>query len=137
MLRNIEKIVEELRLKVPFKEGTQAGDVILIVRENEAGLVEIVFARVIGYAPEIRHRQEWWHVDLVLLSIPLGYATFVVNADQLSGKEIFTIKGRKVFIKAVDTESPIRETFAEEEEEPPPQRGGLRLVRPRPPGDGD
>jgi hypothetical protein len=137
MLRNIEQIVEELRLKVPFKEGTSAGDVVLIVREDEAGLAEIFFARVTGYALETRHRQEWWHVGLAFLTIPLRYATFVVSADQISGKEIFTMNGRKVFIKAVDTDGPARE--ASEDPRPQDQRpagSGLRLVKPKPPEDG-
>ncbi|MDR1677501.1 MAG: hypothetical protein LBS44_03820 [Deltaproteobacteria bacterium] len=113
MLRSVDQIVEELRLKVPFKATTNLGDVILMVRENEAGLVEIMFSRILGLSPEIKHRQEWWHVDMVFLTIPLNYATLIVNADQLTGKEIFTINGRKVFLKAVDTESPIEDSLSE------------------------
>jgi hypothetical protein len=133
MLNNLEKTVEELRLTVPFKKTTVPGDVALMVRETEAGLVEYMFARIISCAPEIRHRKEWWHVDMVFLTIPLKYATFIVNGEQLNGEEIFTIHGLGVFIKAVDTDKPIEVNIAAPDNptfQVQPRKIGLTLVKP-------
>ncbi|MDR2367167.1 MAG: hypothetical protein LBF58_03515 [Deltaproteobacteria bacterium] len=137
MAGNIERVVEELRLKIPFKPETNVGDVILIVRENDAGAVESVYARVMAFTSETKNRQEWWHADMAILSVPLGYVTFIASGDQLTGREIFTVGGRKIFITAVNTEScPARFPFPGREpaQEPAP-KFSLTLVKPVSPKD--
>ncbi|MDR3135423.1 MAG: hypothetical protein LBU69_04930 [Deltaproteobacteria bacterium] len=126
MLKNIEQVVEELGKKLPFKPETNVGDNILIARENENALVEVAFARVVSFAPEIRHRQEWWHVEMAILSIPLQRVTFIVNSEQLNGKEIFTVSGQKVFLKAINPAPPATEPNPEPRN---PQKSFLTLVR--------
>jgi hypothetical protein len=99
---DFERIVADIQTKVPLKDDTNVGDIILLARENDSGSVEFAYARVLGFTPETKNRRDWWHVDLAVLTVPLGRVTLIVSDEQLTGKEIFTIAGRNVFVKAVN-----------------------------------
>ena len=104
MAETFEKIVETIKGLVPFKEQAKVGDLILIVKETEPGQVDTAYARIRQFAREVKHRSEWWRVGLTILKVPLVHFTMIVNADQLTGKEIFTIGGQKVLMRAVDSD---------------------------------
>jgi hypothetical protein len=103
--KNIEKIVEELALKIPFKDVNEVGEVVLVVKESRGHDCRINFGQVVKLSSEKVGPTEWWHVDLVFLTFPLSFGTFIVKTEDISGLSIFTCSGQKVFLKAVNTQS--------------------------------
>lgn len=110
----MEKLVEELHYQVPLKDTTQAGDLVIMLRENDDGRISMVYARVMGFERDQSKRDEWWHVRFVFLEVPPLPRTIILQTPHFTGREIFTMGGRQVFIKAVNFE------VFEEEGEPAP-----------------
>ncbi|MDR0882762.1 MAG: hypothetical protein LBP55_09530 [Candidatus Adiutrix sp.] len=101
----MEKLVEELNLQVPFKDTTEIGDTVIMLRENEDGMVTMLYAQVIDFERDTAKRDEWWHVRFVFLEVPPQPRTIILQTPHFTGREIFTMGGRKVFIKAVNFEA--------------------------------
>lgn len=101
----MEKLVEELGFQVPFKERTEIGDTVIMLRENEDGRISGHFARVLGFDRDTSKRDEWWHVHFVFLELPPTPRTIILQTPHFTGQEIFTMGGLKVFIKAVNFEA--------------------------------
>ena len=95
----MEQIVEELKKIVSFKDQTDCGDIVLIVTENPQAYV---YALARGFERDVTRRDEWWHVSLQLLTVPVQNVTWTLRPEQFTGQEIFTMGGDKRFIKAVD-----------------------------------
>lgn len=98
----MEEMLEELQYQVPFKETTEAGDTVLMLRENDDGRVSMVYARVMGFDRDTSKRDEWWHVHFVFMEVPPLPRTIILQTPHFTGQEIFTMGGRKVFIKALN-----------------------------------
>ncbi len=94
----MQKIVEELKQLIPFKDTTNKGDIILIVAKEPQLLV---YAYVNDIERDVSRRDEWWHVHLTMLAMPLQKMTWTLRTDQMTGKEIFTMGGEERFVKAV------------------------------------
>ena len=109
----IDTVIEEIQLQVPFKDSTAAGDTVIFIREADGGQVSVSYARVMGFEPDISKRDEWWHVRFVFLEIPPQARTIILQTPHFTGREVFTMGGKKVFIKAVNFE-----VFQEEETTP-------------------
>lgn len=95
----MQKIVEELKQLLPFKETTEVGDIVVIAAKEPQLLI---YAHVNEIERDPSRRDEWWHVRLTMLSIPLQQMTWTLRAEQMTGKEIFTMGGEERFVKAVD-----------------------------------
>ena len=115
----MEKVIEEIQLQVPLKDSTSAGDTVIFLRETEDGQITISFARVMGFNPDLTKRDEWWHVRFVFLELPPQARTIILQTPQFTGREVFTMGGKKVFIKAVNFE-----VFQEESGDGCPACGG-------------
>ena len=120
MTNGMEKIVEDLKNIIPFKDTTDEGDVVLVVAN------QIFYALVTGIARDETKRDEWWHVTMQALLVPPQKMVWTLRNEQLTGQEIFTMGGEKRFIKAVDFGEP----------KPPAKKkaaakkgAGLRLVK--------
>ncbi len=94
----MEKFVEELKKNINFKNTTDVGDIVLIAAHEPQMLV---YALVTGIERDKTKRDEWWHVDLHLLSIPPQPVTWILRTEQITGQEIFTMGGESRFIKAI------------------------------------
>lgn len=101
----LERLVEELKAQMPMKETTEPGDLVLMLRENDDGQVAMVYARVMGFIKDDTKRDEWWHVRFVFLEVPPLPRTIILQTPHFTGQEIFTMGGRKVFIKALNFEA--------------------------------
>jgi hypothetical protein len=110
-----------------MKDNTSIGDTVVFLRETENGQVNISFARVMGFDPDLSKRDEWWHVRFVFLEIPPRARTIILQSPHFTGREVFTLGGLKVFIKAVNFEA-----FQGESDEESP-RGGQGTAVPREP----
>jgi hypothetical protein len=95
----LDKMVEELKQVIAFKETTTAGDVVLIMAKEPQMLV---YAYVCSIERDKGRKDEWWHVHMEMLSIPLQKITWTLRTEQITGQEIFTMGGEQRFIKAVD-----------------------------------
>ncbi len=99
----MRKLVEELRKLLQFKESTDVGDVVLIAAKSPQMLA---YAFVSGIERDNSRREEWWHLHLTLLSIPLQQITWTLRRPQMTGKEIFTMGGEERFMQAVELGRP-------------------------------
>lgn len=95
----MKKIVEELKQLIAFKQTTEAGDVVLIAAKEPKMLF---YAYVNKIERDDNRKDEWWHLHLTLLSVPLQKITWTLRTEQMSGLEIFTMGGEERFLQAVD-----------------------------------
>lgn len=98
----MQKIVEELKGIIPFKSTTDVGDVVLIAAKEPQMLM---YAHVSDIERDSSRRDEWWHVKMEILSIPLQKITWTLRTEQMTGKEIFTMGGEDRFLAAVEFSS--------------------------------
>jgi len=94
----LQKLIDELRKVVPFKEVTGAGDLVLIAADNPRMLV---YALVDAIEPDPGRRGTWWHVHMHLLTVPPRETVWTLREPQFTGKEIFTMGGEQRFLQAV------------------------------------
>jgi hypothetical protein len=129
----LEKLVDLLSKKLAFKDRTNPKDIILVLKEVESNVTVADFAQVQEFSLDPTKRDEWWEVSLTFLSIPLANATYFLQTDHFTGKEIFTMGGKKVFIKALDTSAPdkgLKNGFkSEQESDESPPKPVFTLIR--------
>lgn len=97
----MEKRVEEVKKLVPTKSTTDIGDVVLILA---AELEVPIYARVTNIERDTSRKDEWWHVHLAILAIPIQVMAWTLRTEQMTGKEIFTMGGEPRFMQAVQFE---------------------------------
>jgi len=95
----MEKMIEEIKQYVSFKDTTEAGDIVLVFTQNPQALI---YGLVTNIERDKSRRDEWWLVDIHLLTIPPQPLSWILREPQFTGQEIFTMGGEKRFIKAVD-----------------------------------
>ena len=95
----MDKLVEELKKLVRFKETVAAGDIVLIAAKKPQMLV---YARVNDISRDASKRDEWWLVAMCILSLPPQNVTWILRTEQMTGQEIFTMEGEERFMQAVD-----------------------------------
>ena len=125
----MENTVNELKKIIAFKDTTVAGDVILMVNEpvDENSPFGLAYAMVTDFVRDNSKRDEWWHVHLSFLTVPPQPQVLILQTSHFTGQEIFTMGGKKVFIKALDF-SP-RPTEPPQEKKPAKTRGGLKVIK--------
>lgn len=96
----MEKLIAELKQVIKFKDSTNIGDLILIVAKEPQLMAS--YALVTDIKRDPSRKDEWWHVDLTLLSLPPQPMTWTLRTAQLTGMEVFTMGGEERFVKAVD-----------------------------------
>lgn len=95
----MQKIVDELKKILPLKNTTNINDIIVIASKEPQMLL---YAHVDNIERDSSRKDEWWHVEMSVISIPLQKMTWTLRTEQLSGQEIFTMGGEERFIQAVD-----------------------------------
>jgi hypothetical protein len=95
----MNKIVEELKQLITFKKTTEADDIVLIAAKEPKMLF---YAYVNKIERDSSRKDEWWHLSLTILSVPLQKITWTLRTEQMSGQEIFTMGGEERFLQAVD-----------------------------------
>lgn len=125
----MEKLLKELRKLVPFKNTTDVGDIVLVVVEETemAG-----YALVTGIERDRTRKDEWWEVQMQLLSVPPQPLIWKLRTEQFTGQETFTMDGKGRFVKAVHFDmarSRPKNDLSEEVESGTDKKGGLRLIK--------
>lgn len=101
----MEKLIEELEFQIPFKDQTDTGDTVLVLREGDDGRISMVYARILGFDRDTTKRDDWWHVHFLFLEMPPVPRSIILQTAHFTGQEVFTMGGRKVFMKAVNTQT--------------------------------
>ena len=124
---SLEKLVEELKAVTPFKETTDIGDVVLIVSEQPR---LILYAIVISIERDQSKREEWWHIGLTFLTVPLQNVIWTLRTEQMTGQEIFTMGGEKRFFQAVSIPAENgHQDQSRHQLKPSPKKGGLKRIK--------
>lgn len=124
--RTMQKIVEELKKVVTFKDTTDIGDIVLIAAKEPQMLI---YARVNNIERDSSRRDEWWHVYLTMLTLPLQEMTWTLRTEQMTGQEIFTMGGEERFIKAVEFKTSLKPERTTATNRVKKKSGGLKLVK--------
>ncbi|HKJ64329.1 MAG TPA: hypothetical protein VJ969_02940 [Desulfopila sp.] len=95
----MEKLVKELKDTFNFKDNTDVGDVVVIAAKEPQMLV---YAYITGINRDTTRKDEWWHVDLSILTMPPQKMTWTLRTAQMTGMEIFTMGGEERFVKALE-----------------------------------
>ena len=125
----MEKFIEQIRESFQFKDTTVVGDVVLMVNEpeEEGAPFGVAYAVITDFERDPGKRDEWWFVHLTFLNFPPHPHMLILQRPHFTGQEIFTMGGKKVFLKAVDFQRPKQ---PEDDSKPTgPDRSGLRLVK--------
>jgi len=104
----METLVSDLKKIVPFKDTVEIGDIVLIAAKKPQMLV---YALISDIVRDDTKKEEWWHVSMHVLSLPLQKVTWTLRTEQMSGLEMFTMEGEERFMKAVvfdKLKSPVR-----------------------------
>jgi len=91
----MEEMVAELQKHIDCKETVDVGDIALIASEEPK---MVAFAVVTDISRDDSRRDEWWHVAMQMLSVPLQPMTWTLRMPQMCGQEIFTMGGKKMFM---------------------------------------
>jgi hypothetical protein len=94
----MEKLLNDLKRMIQFKDTTVPGDIVLIVADNPQLLI---YALVTGIEKDERKNEEWWKVTMQMLAVPPQEITWILRTPQMTGMEVFTMNGEKRFVKAV------------------------------------
>lgn len=122
----MQKFVNELQQLVPFKDTTDVGDIVLIAAKEPQMLM---YAKVTEIERDPSRKDEWWHVHLSVLSIPLQNMVWTLRTAQMTG-EIFTMGGEERFVKAVDFQTAETEVTPEQEATAPPKKKPAAKIHP-------
>ena len=128
-MASMEQLVKELEKAITFKMDTVEGDLVVVAGMGEPKL--LTYAVVGPIERDETKRDEWWHVTLHMLGIPIQTVVWTLREPQFTGKEIFTMGGVPHFIRAVALPATPRsgEPGPEESPQKTGRRGGLKLVK--------
>lgn len=129
----MEQLVADLKKIMPFKNTTMEGDLVLVACENP---VVVNYALVRSIERDTSRKDEWWNVEMQLLSLPPQQVKWTLRTPQFTGGEIFTMGGDGRFIQAVDFAAAPPPPADEQEREAQEnnttsseKKGPLRLVK--------
>jgi hypothetical protein len=124
----MEQLVASLRELIDFKETTEVGDLVLIAAKDPQMLV---YASVRAIDRDESRKEEWWQVQLDMLSVPIQSVIWTLREPQFTGKEVFTMGGKGRFVQAVRLSKRAPDPAPKPDIQPSqaPSKGGLRLVK--------
>lgn len=99
-------------------------DIVLIYSEG----APLTFARIEGILPDIK--QNWYHVKLLILQIPLQSVTWILKDSYINGEE-FTMDGRKVRLEPIECPEIAEKPDLDEEKSKSSKKGKLILLKNR------
>ena len=121
-IMKLDKVLENLKKNIKFKDDTNIGDTILI------GMKSGLF---FGIVQEIENnvKKGWWDVSFKLLVMPPIDVTWTLRTSQMTG-EIFTIDSEEQFVIAIDTQrTKKRSQKKRAPKKKPIKKGKLTLVK--------
>ena len=125
-MMDLEQIIGELRKVMHFKDGTEPGDLVLILMENPQ---TATYGRISAIERDMSKKEEWWHVAFYLLTIPPQKMVWTLRTEQFTGREIFTMGGKKRFFQAIRFDEPGPPAEKPGEKTGIKRKSSLRLVK--------
>jgi hypothetical protein len=122
----MEKMITELKQLISFKDTTSIGDIVLICIKKPQLLS---YALVTGITRDNSRKDEWWQVDMQLLTVPPQPVTWVLRTPQLTGQEIFTMGGEEHFVKAVLFQNHTEESPIDEDKPKVEKKENIKMIR--------
>ena len=117
--------MEELNEVLPFKSTTGVGDLVLIVSEEPRLML---YGLVSSIERDPTKKEEWWHIGLTFLTVPLQNVIWTLRTAQMTGQEIFTMGGEKRFFKAVAVDGASSGPTADTKKSPA-RKGSLKRIK--------
>jgi hypothetical protein len=96
-------------------------DLILIYYEDKP----LSFARIEGIEPD--HKPNWYHVNLLLLQVPVQTVTWILRDAYIEGAE-FTMNGKRMRLEKVKNPEPAAPPQDPPDSERPPRDSGNAKV---------
>lgn len=121
----MDKIINDLKKLVPFKDTLDIGDIVLIAAKNPQMLV---YGLVSDIVRDLSKKDEWWHVSMHILSLPPRKVIWILRPEQMTGREVFTMDGEARFMKAVNFETG-RPPVQKEEKKPDKGKATLKRIK--------
>ncbi|SHO53180.1 hypothetical protein [Desulfopila aestuarii] len=118
----MERFVLELKKLMSFKDTTEVGDIVLIAAKEPQMLL---YAKITGIERDFSRKDEWWHLKMTVLSIPVQKMVWTLRTPQMTGMEIFTMGGEERFVKAIDFSD---ETTEPKEEKKPASKPSGKIA---------
>ena len=129
----MDELVAELKKLVAFKDTLDPRDIVLIAADDPRMLA---FAVVTDIIRDRSKRDEWWHVTMRMLSVPLQAMTWTLRMEQMRGLETFTMGGKKRFMAPVlispddvAEKPPVKNKNGSREKKKKNGLSGLRIVK--------
>lgn len=94
----MEKLINDLKRMMRFKNTTAPGDIVLIAADNPQLLT---YALIREIERDEGKKEEWWKVTMQVLAVPPQKITWILRTPQMTGMELFTMNGEQRFVKAV------------------------------------
>ncbi|PIE59685.1 MAG: hypothetical protein CSA32_02540 [Desulfobulbus propionicus] len=94
----MEKLVSDLKKVLPFKAATNVGDIVFVASKKPQIMS---YAVICSIERDDTRKEEWWHVTMQFLGVPLQKVTWTLRTPQFTGQEIFTMGGEGRFIQAI------------------------------------
>jgi hypothetical protein len=116
----MEHVLREVKKLLPLKKTTDIGDIVLVLAEDPPET--LFYAFVSDIERDSSRKDEWWHVSMQILSVPLQPVIWTLRTPQFTGQETFTMGGKTHFIQAVHLErkAKVQATV---------KKGGLHIVK--------
>lgn len=99
----------------------QEKDLVLIYLEGQP----VTYARIEAISPDVK--KDWYHVQLLLLQIPLQSVTWILRDAYIDGAE-FTMDGKPMRLERVESPVPPAETEPSEEAAPETAANGGKVI---------
>jgi hypothetical protein len=110
IIRPLAEIIEELDLILPLKDRTETGDIGIFLEETPRLNVAATFALVVQLVPFELKDQSLFKVGLCLLEMPLTFRYLALKKEHLTGREIFMVKERQHYLKAINLDLVVSDT---------------------------
>ncbi len=124
--REMEKMINELKQLITFKDTTNPGDIVLICIKKPQLLSYAIVTDIIRDTSRV---EEWWQVEMQLLTVPPQPITWVLRTPQLTGMEVFTMGGEEHFVKAVVLENHQQDSPVEKQETKNNVKDNIKKIR--------
>ncbi len=95
----LEAVIREIEQTFKMKGTTDVGDVVLILAENP---LTMLYGLVTQIEPDVSRQDQWWHLEMQILSFPPQKVVWTLRESQFTGLEIFSMGGEKRFVKSLD-----------------------------------
>ncbi len=97
-MERMDTLVAKLQKILPLKPTTDVGDIVVVAgKEPEF----VTYGVIVAVERDDTRKNEWWHVTMELLGIPLQKVTWTLRTPQFTGQETFTMGGKGRFIQAL------------------------------------